>query len=210
MFALELAAGGSLSGPDPQQMIALGGNFGPLTCEGEAWRLVTAMFLHYGVVHIAMNMACLYQIRIVERMVSRVEFLALYFAAGLVGGLASVAAHPLAVSAGASGAVFGMFGAFTAVMFVRRKRVDPSEWGRIMRSLGTFFALNLVLGLSMRSVDLSAHVGGLATGFVGGFALAKTARPTSRPLVRALIVAAVGAAVAFGGIHVARGLGIGA
>jgi rhomboid protease GluP len=143
-------------------------------------------------------------------MVRRVEFLALYLAAGLVGGLASVVSHPLAVSAGASGAVFGMFGAFTAIMFVRRRRVDPFAWGRIMRSLGTFYALNLVIGLSMRGVDLTAHIGGLATGFVGAFALAKTARPTSRPLVRALIVAAIGAGVAFGGVHLARGLGIGA
>jgi rhomboid protease GluP len=201
MFAFELVQGASLSGPDSGEMIALGGNFGPLTCHGQAWRLVTAMFLHYGVIHIGMNMVCLYQIRIVERMLSRAEFLALYLAAGMVGGLASVASHPFAVSAGASGAVFGMFGAFTAVMVVRRDRIDPGEWRRTMRSLGTFFALNLAFGLSQRGIDLTAHVGGLATGFVGGFALARTARPTSRPLVRALVVAAAGATIALGGIR---------
>jgi rhomboid protease GluP len=199
-FAFEVASGADLGGPDPQEMIALGGNFGPFTCHGQAWRLVTAMFLHYGVIHIGMNMLCLYQIRIVERILGRAEFLALYLAAGLVGGLASVVAHPLGVSAGASGAVFGMFGAFTAVMVVRRKRVDPRAWQRTMRSLGTFFALNLALGFSQRAIDLSAHVAGLATGFAGAAALARTARPTSKPLLRALVVAAVGAAVAFGGI----------
>jgi rhomboid protease GluP len=198
MFAFELVQGASLSGPDSGEMIALGGNFGPLTCHGQAWRLVTAMFLHYGVIHIGMNMVCLYQIRIVERMPSRAEFLALYLAAGMVGGLASVASHPFA----ASGAVFGMFGAFTAVMVGRRDRIDPGEWRRTMRSLGTFFALNLAFGLSQRGIDLTAHVGGLATGFVGGFALARTARPTSRPLVRALVVAAAGATIAVGGIRV--------
>jgi rhomboid protease GluP len=200
-FAFELVEGAGLAGPDPEEMIALGGNFGPFTCHGQAWRLVTAMFLHYGVIHIGMNMVCLYQVRFVERMLGRAEFLALYFATGLVGGLASVAIHPLAVSAGASGAVFGMFGAFAAVMVARRARIDPGVWQRTMRSLGTFFALNLVLGLSQRGIDVTAHVGGLATGFVGGFALAKTARPGSRPLMRALIVAAVGAAIAYGGIH---------
>jgi len=202
MFAFELASGASMAGPDPQQMLALGANFGPLTCNGQAWRLVTAMFLHWGVIHIGMNMVCLYQIRVVERMVSRAEFLALYFASGLVGGLASLAVHPLAVSAGASGAVFGMFGAFTGVMVVRRDRIPPEAWKSTMRSLGTFFGLNLVFGLSQRSIDLSAHLGGLATGFVGAYILAKTARPTSRPLLRALVVLGVGAAIAFGGIHV--------
>jgi rhomboid protease GluP len=202
MFAFELVGGASFSGPDPEKMIAFGGNFGPLTCHGQPWRLLTAMFLHYGVIHIGMNMVCLYQIRIVERMLSRAEFLALYFAAGMVGGLASVASQPNAVSAGASGAVFGMFGAFTAVMVVRRDRIDPGAWRRTMRSLGTFFALNLAFGLSQRGIDLTAHVGGLATGFVGGFALAKTARPTSTPVVRALVVAAAGATIALGGVSV--------
>jgi membrane associated rhomboid family serine protease len=202
MFAFEVASTASLSGPSSQQMIALGGNFGPLTRNGEAWRLVTAMFLHYGVIHIGMNMVCLYQIGIVERMLGRAEFLALYFAAGLVGGLASVATHPHAVSAGASGAVFGMFGAFTAVMLVRRSQIDPGAWQRTMRSLGTFFAINLGFGLTQSGIDLTAHFGGLAVGFVGAFALAKTAGPTARPVLRAIVVAVAGVGTAFGGLYV--------
>jgi rhomboid protease GluP len=201
MFAFELAEGASLSGPTPQEMIALGGDFAPLTRNGEPWRLVTAMFLHYGAIHIGMNMVCLYQIRIVERMLGRAEFLALYFAAGLVGGLASLATHPHAVSAGASGAVFGMFGAFTAVMVVRRKQIDPGAWQRTMRSLGTFFAINMVFGLAQSGIDVTAHLGGLAVGFVGAFVLAKTARPTANPLLRGLVVAAAGAGIAFGGLY---------
>jgi rhomboid protease GluP len=201
MFAVELMSGASLTGPDPQQMLALGADFAPLTCNGQAWRLVTAMFLHYGVVHIGMNMACLYQVRVVERMIGRAEFLAVYFASGLLGGLASIAVHPLAVSAGASGAVFGMFGAFTGVMVVRRDRIQPEAWKRTMRSLGTFFGINLVFGLSQSTIDLSAHLGGLATGFVASYLLAKTARPNSSPLLRALIVLGLAIAVAFGGIR---------
>lgn len=201
MFAFELAQTGALDAPTPQEMIALGGNFGPLTRDGQAWRLVTAMFLHYGVIHIGMNMVCLYQVGIVERMLGRAEFLALYVSAGLVGGLASFAAHPDAVSAGASGAVFGMFGAFAAVMVVRRKQIDPGAWQRTMRSLGTFFAINMVFGLTQRSIDESAHIAGLAVGFAGAFILAKTAGPDSKPLLRALVVAVVGAATAFGGLY---------
>ncbi|HEY3816400.1 MAG TPA: rhomboid family intramembrane serine protease [Polyangiaceae bacterium] len=201
MFALELASAPSLAGPDPQRMVALGANFGPLTCNGQAWRVLTAMFLHYGLLHLGMNMACLYQVRVVERMMGHAEFLALYFASGLVGGLASVAFHPMAVSAGASGAVFGMFGAFAGVMVHRRDRIQPEAWRRTMGSLGMFFGINLVFGLSQREIDLSAHLGGLVTGFVGAYVLARTARPNSRPLLRALIVLGLGAAVAFGGIH---------
>jgi rhomboid protease GluP len=205
MFAHELAQGAGIGSPDVGQMVALGGNYGPLTLHGQAWRLVTAMFLHYGLVHIGMNMLCLYQIRFVERMLGHAEFLALYLAAGLVGGLASLAVHPNAVSAGASGAVFGMFGAFTAVMFARRKRVDPDRWKRTMRSLGMFFVINLVYGLAERGIDLSAHVGGVAVGLVGGFVLAKTASPTANRPLRALLVAALGAGVAFGGLYLLPG-----
>ncbi len=200
VFAFELTKGAGLGGPGPNDMIALGADFGPLTCHGQAWRLVTAMFLHYGVIHVGMNMVCLYQVGIVERMLGRAEYLALYFASGLVGGLASLASHPQTVSAGASGAVFGMFGAFAAVMIVRRKRIEPGAWKRTMRSLGTFFVLNLAVGLSVRSIDLAAHLGGLVAGLVGGLGLAKTASPEARPLLRALVVAAVGAGVAFGGL----------
>ena len=201
MFGYELARGGGLGGPDAQAMIALGGDFAPLTCNGQPWRLVTAMFLHYGALHLLMNMVCLYQVGIVERLLGRLEYLALYFAAGLVGGLVSLATHPEAVGAGASGAVFGMFGAFTGVLVVRRKRLDPQAWRRTMRSLGTFFGVNLVFGLSQRGIDLAAHLGGLAVGFVGACALAKTVSPTSRPLLRALVVVVVGAAIAFGGLY---------
>jgi rhomboid protease GluP len=201
MFVFELARGAGLDGPTPQQMIALGGDFAPLTRNGESWRLVTAMFLHYGLIHIGMNMLCLYQVRMVERMLGHAEFFALYFAAGLIGGLASLAIHPGAVSAGASGAVFGMFGAFAAVMVARRRQVDPVAWKSTMRSLGLFFAINLVFGLAQPGIDLSAHIGGLAVGFVGGFVLAKTASPAARPLLRAALIAALGAGIAFGGLY---------
>lgn len=202
MFAFELASGASLGGPNAHQMLALGADYGPLTAGGQPWRLVTAMFLHWGVIHIGMNMVCLYQVRIVERMMSHAEFIALYFASGLVGGLTSLAVHPLAVSAGASGAVFGMFGAFAGVMLVLRAKFPPDVWSRTMRSLGMFFGLNLVFGLSQRAIDMSAHLGGLATGFVCAYVLAKTARPAARPLLRALVVLGLGAAIAFGGLRV--------
>jgi membrane associated rhomboid family serine protease len=94
-----------------------------------------------------------------------------------------------------------MFGAFTAVMVVRRKQIDPGAWQRTMRSLGTFFGVNLAFGLAQSGIDVMAHVGGLAAGFVGGFLLAKTAGPMPKHLLRALVVALVGAGIAFGGLY---------
>jgi len=200
-FGFEVARTGSLNGPSAQEMIALGGNFGPLSCSGESWRLASAMFLHYGAIHLGMNMVCLYQIAVVERLLGRAQFLALYLAAGLVGGFASVATFPHSVSAGASGAVFGMFGAFTAIMVVRRKQIDPGTWRQTMRSLGTFFAINLAFGLSQRNIDMSAHVAGLGTGFVGAWTLTLRAAREPKPWLRAIAVVLAGAAIAFGGLY---------
>jgi membrane associated rhomboid family serine protease len=101
-----------------------------------------------------------------------------------------------------------MFGAFTAVMVVRRKQIEPGAWQRTMRSLGTFFAINLVFGLAASGIDVTAHIGGLVAGFVGAFVLARTARPgagAASSLLRGLAVAAVGAGIAFGGLPLLPG-----
>jgi rhomboid protease GluP len=203
VFLLELAVTLNVMGPTPEQMISLGGNLGILSRSGEPWRIFTAMFLHYGPIHLGMNMVCLYQISVVERMLGRAEFLALYLAAGLVGGVASAVIHPYAVSAGASGAVFGMFGAFTSVLWVRREQIGRVAYGRTMRSLGTFFLLNAVLGAAQSGIDLSAHVGGLIAGLVGGLALAASEPKVRGHFVRAASVAVVGTMAAFGGLALA-------
>ncbi len=200
MFAVELGKGAGLTGATPKQMIELGGDFAPLTLHGEWWRLLSAMFLHYGALHIGMNMLCLYRVSVVERMIGRCEFLAVYLAAGLLGGIASLMRHSDAVGAGASGAVFGAFGAFAAIMIVRRAEFDPQVWSRTMRSLGSFFGLNLVIGLSSPTIDMSAHVGGLITGFVAGFVLAKTAKPSANQALRALLTVVLAAGLAAGAL----------
>jgi membrane associated rhomboid family serine protease len=86
-------------------------------------------------------------------------------------------------------------------MIARRKQIEPGAWQRVMRNLGSFFALNVVFGLAQSSIDLTAHIGGLAAGFAGGFVLSRTARPAAKHLLRALVVAMVGAGTAFGGLY---------
>src|SRR5882672_4329407 len=112
MFVIEIATGADAISPTPQQVLAVGADYGPLTLNGEPWRLVSSMFLHFGILHIGMNMLCLWSGRIVELLYGRLGFVAIYLVAGLAGGVASLARSSAVISAGASGAVFGVFGAF--------------------------------------------------------------------------------------------------
>jgi membrane associated rhomboid family serine protease len=201
-FAIELASGGGWSGPRGQQMVDLGADYGPLTLHGEWWRLGTSMFLHFGVLHIFFNMACLWQAQLVEAIFGHDGIAAIYLVAGLVGGVASLARHPTAVGAGASGAVFGVYGAFGAFLWLRRAHIPPDLWSKTVRSMGFFLALNLVFGLSVPSIDMSAHVGGLVAGAgAGALLLVGRAARTRRP-VRSVGLAAIGVAIAVGGVLV--------
>jgi rhomboid protease GluP len=172
----------------------LGADFAPLTLGGQPWRLVAAMFLHFGVIHVGMNMLCLYQAREVERVFGRLGFATLYLVAGLVGGVASLARQELVVSAGASGAVFGVFGAFLGFLVARRKSIAPDAWQKAMRSMGSFVAINLIVSLQAH-IDLRAHVGGFATGAIGGAWLAAGDHAAARRAARSIAVAAIGVAI---------------
>ena len=89
-----------------------GANFGPKTMDGQWWRLFTSMFLHFGIIHIGFNMWVLWNVgRLVERLVGNFGFALLYVVSGLLGSVASLAWNPTTISAGASGAVFGVVGA---------------------------------------------------------------------------------------------------
>ena len=150
----------------------LGGDFAPLTLHGQWWRVGSSMFLHYGILHIGMNMLVLWQGRVVEVVYGSLGFLAIYLAAGLLGSVTSVWHAQWVVSAGASGAVFGVFGAFGAFLLLRRNQLDPQLVRRRGQSLITFIGLNMYIGLTQPNIDISAHVGGLIIGFVVGCVLA--------------------------------------
>jgi len=197
MFGVELAHGASPIAPRPQQIIELGGSYPPLTLNGEWWRLGASMFLHFGALHIALNMVCLYQARVVEQLFGRAGFLAIYLLAGIGGGIATLlVSSSNGVSAGASGAVFGVYGAFGAFLVLRRSEIEAEAWQRTARSLGRFLVLNLIVGLTVTSISVSAHAGGLLVGFAVGAALLAGARAAHRRWLRAVGLVAVGLAVA--------------
>ncbi len=195
MFVVELASGVDPFKPEVDKVIQLGANFPPLTLHGEPWRLFTSMFLHYGIIHIAMNMLCLYQGRIVERLYGHIGFAAIYLVAGLAGSIASVLRATNSASAGASGAVFGVFGAFGAFIVLRRDRMNPEAVQKITRSLGSFFIINFAYGALTPGIDMSAHVGGLIGGFASGAALLAGQRADAQRVWRAIAVLVGGVAL---------------
>jgi membrane associated rhomboid family serine protease len=200
MFAVEVAAGANPLQPTPQDVLGLGGNLGLYTLRGEWWRLGSSMFLHFGVLHIALNMLCLWQARDVEFAFGRVGFVVIYLLSGLAGGIAALLVTPDGVIAGASGCVFGVYGAIGAKLVMHREQFDPAAWQKTMQRLGTFLGLNLVIGLSSSSISLSAHVGGLAVGAAAGVALLAGAHAEQQRTRRTLAIALIGLAVIAGAL----------
>lgn len=183
-FALSVSAGADPLLPTPDQIFAHGGNFGPVTLGGEWWRLVSSMFLHYGFIHLASNMFSLFVIgRHVERSYGRAAFLALYVFSGLTGSLAS-ALPSKAVSAGASGAVFGVMGGLAAYLFTHRATLDKDQLANQTKWLGIILGLNLMTGLRVESIDMFAHVGGFVGGLAAGMVLAK---PTTKRVLAVVV-----------------------
>jgi membrane associated rhomboid family serine protease len=153
---------------------------------GEWYRLFSSMFLHYGIFHIAFNMWALYVIGSpLEAWLGRVRFVALYVLSGFGGGVLSFATGPLITqAAGASGAIYGLFGAFFVIQ--RRRGV---ETGGIVGLI----AINLVISFSFSNIDWRGHVGGLIVGSVVALVLASVPSGPNRDRIQALGCAAIAA-----------------
>jgi rhomboid protease GluP len=157
-----------------QTLVNMGALYGPLTVlKGEWWRLFTAMFLHGGMTHILMNMFSLYLIgRAMEMYFDTKSYLLIYLFSGLLGGLASLYMHPNSVGIGASGAIFGVFGALAGFFMAHRNKIEAHSKA-FMKDFTILLGINLVLGLSIPSIDVSAHIGGLLVGMAGGYVISK-------------------------------------
>ena len=173
VFAAMLAAGAGLWHSANGVQLAWGANFGPATQDGQWWRLGSALFLHFGLLHLAMNMLALWDGgRLVERMYGHVRFVAIYFVAGLVGNVASLVAQGSgAVSGGASGAIFGVYGALIAYVWAHRGRIHAADFRWLFWGALIFTALAVGFGFVVPGIDNAAHLGGLLTGTLTGAAL---------------------------------------
>src|SRR5690625_2339728 len=159
MFLMLELNGGSMN---MENLIQSGAKYNPAIIDGEWWRIVSSMFLHIGAFHLIMNMIALYYLGMaVERIYGSTRFLIIYFLGGIGGGLTSFAFN-IHVAAGASGALFGLFGAllFFGIIY---KRLFFQTMGK---SLIIILAINLVLGFIVPQIDMGAHLGGLIAGFM--------------------------------------------
>jgi len=181
VFGAMVAGGVSPVDPQIEDALRWGADFGPLTTGGQWWRLLTNAFVHFGGEHLVANMIGLLSFGVlVERLYGSRAFLTLYVASALAGSLTSLSWNPFIVSAGASGAIFGVIGAALAAWLPYRKThprwlfwPEP-EGSNVFRRLLVgrlgpigFLGYNLVLGL-FGPIDQAAHLGGLAGGFMAG------------------------------------------
>lgn len=138
----------------------------------QAYRIFTAMFLHESIVHIGVNMLSLYFVGVItERLFGKWRFLLIYFAGGIIAGIAQAVLTPAVPSLGASGAIFAIFGAFGAFVLLYRQALGPAA-GAIMGQWIFWLAINLYISFTDPSIGLYDHLGGLISGFVLGLLLA--------------------------------------
>jgi rhomboid protease GluP len=167
VFIAMAASGVSILEPTGLDILNWGGNMRAYTASGEWWRLITSVFVHIGIVHLLLNMYALYMIGLyLEPILGRWKFLAAYLSAGVLASLTSLWWHDASVGAGASGAIFGMYGFFVALLTTNL--IDKKLRGGLMQSMAVFVVYNLIYGLK-GNIDNAAHIGGLVSGFILGY-----------------------------------------
>ncbi|WP_226667438.1 rhomboid family intramembrane serine protease [Metabacillus litoralis] len=184
MFLLLEFYGGS---EDTETLIQFGAKFNPYIYEGEWWRFITPIVLHIGFFHLLMNSFALYYIGpAVERAYGSARFLFIYLIAGISGSIASFAFSPF-VSAGASGAIFGCFGALLYIGIHNRKA--------FLRTMGpnlfVIIGINLALGFVIPNIDNAGHIGGLVGGFLAAL-IVQIPQKKQRLLSIAGVIVAIG------------------
>lgn len=159
MFTMLELQGGSMQS---DVLIQFGAKYNPAIVDGQWWRLITSMFLHIGLLHLVLNMIALYYIgAVAERIYGSMRFTFIYLLAGIGGSLSSFA-FETHISAGASGAIFGLFGALLYFGLIHQRLFQQT----IGKSIALILVINLGLGLFVPQIDMGAHLGGLLSGFL--------------------------------------------
>jgi len=167
MFVLEIATGATslMGGGSGKALVDLGALYVPDVLIGhQYWRMFTSMFLHSGIIHVAFNMWALWAIGgFVEVALGRLKFLIVYFVSGFAGSvLVLIAAPANSLVVGASGAIFGVFGALAVHAYLNRGRDFQSQ--ALLRNVLFILVINLVFSFTAGFVSWQAHVGGLIAG----------------------------------------------
>jgi membrane associated rhomboid family serine protease len=200
VFVLSVALGDGVMGSIAADgLLEEGAAFGPfIDVQGEWWRIVTSGFLHFGLFHLAFNMYALWILGPdFERSVGRLRFILVYLTCLLGGSFGALLVTPLAATAGASGAIFGLFG---VAVFAARS-VGRSVWDT---GLGTVLLINFALTFGVRGISVGGHVGGFVAGLVCGWLIYELQRRAKPPKYAVdAIIAALGVACFVGALWAA-------
>lgn len=190
VFVLMAISGVNIFQPQIEQLIKWGANARSLTVvDGEWWRIFTCIFEHIGIFHLLVNMASLYMIgALLEPLIGKWRFLIAFLITGVGGSIASIVWNPNVASAGASGAIFGLFGLTLALLSTNL--IEKSIRSAVMPNITTIVVINLVAGFRP-GVDYAAHIGGLITGLILGYLFFLFIRKTKQPVFFSIIASVV-------------------
>ncbi|GAB4030826.1 rhomboid family intramembrane serine protease [Spirosoma gilvum] len=178
VFLLMAVTGVNILQPAGDALIRWGANYTPLTLDGQPWRLLSSCFLHIGILHLLFNMYALTQIgMVIESVLGSRLFIGVYLMAGLLGSVVSLWWHDIVLGAGASGAIFGLYGVFFALLTTNWLEAETRR--SLLRSVLIFMGYNLLFGLQS-GIDNAAHIGGLLAGVMFGYAFYFAALHPSR------------------------------
>jgi membrane associated rhomboid family serine protease len=190
VYLAELADGGTIDGLD-NSIYEHGALYGPLVANGDWWRLITSAFLHYGPLHLGMNMLSLYFAgSILEQVIGRWRYILLYLVSGLAGAAGALYWTPNGVTVGASGAIFGVLGA----LLVLERRGNIATGGQV----AGLIVLNLVITFAYSSsISVGGHIGGLIAGLLLMLAFVRFLRSWELSAAAAAVVAIAAIALAY-------------
>ena len=188
VFIVMLFAGVSWISPVAEELVKWGANSREFTLAGQGWRLLTACFLHAGIIHLLFNMYALVYIGLLlEPHLGTVRFLIAYLLAGIGGSLASLWWNDYMVAVGASGAIFGLYGVFLALLL--SKALDKNIQRAFLTSTLVFVSYMVLNALKKETnIDNAAHFGGFLTGIVFGFAIIPSLKRPKNQVLNASIL----------------------
>ena len=174
VFLAMVAKGVSPGLPTAAQLLPWGANWGPLSLGPQPWRMLASNYLHGGILHLGLNMWCLWNLGfLAERIFDRPTYVLIYTGSGLAGSLGSLWWHPSVIGVGASGAIFGLAGALIAALHLGHLPIPKEALRGTLKSLVAFAGYNLFFGAVAKVIDNSAHIGGLLGGLAMGAFMAK-------------------------------------
>src|SRR5581483_11017697 len=188
IFVAMAATGAGIFEPSLDALIKWGADFAPLTTQGQWWRLFTSAFIHIGLPHLLFNMWALYRGgEIAEKLFGNGFYLVIYIVSAFFCSLTSLAlGGPLTVSAGALGAVFGVYGALVSYLLLYKKEVPSSILKPLLSGAVLVIGYNLFYGFASAAkaggthIDNAGYIGGVVSGFLLGFVLARPLDPKAR------------------------------